>query len=230
MDTSEKAVICTIVISVVAGLAVSCALTANADPGYPHALIETVEPIDISTIEIMSETIEAVVINETIPFGPVAETTIDETEVATEPQTVIEETEDESANELLATEPPEPEREVYLTDRERQLMAQLVHAEAGNESYEVKRYVVDVVFNRVDSSLFPNTIEEVIFQRRQFSVVRNGAFDRAANQLEEDDWLAVDEETYGRLDYGILYFNDDSIGGCANGKGGWKVGRMWFAY
>ena len=228
MDTSEKAVICTIVISVVAGLAVSCALTANADPGYPHALIETVEPIDISTIEpieIMSETVEAVEIEEEIPFGPaiaVEEPVIDEV--------TIEETEDESANELLATEPPEPEREVYLTDRERQLMAQLVHAEAGNESYDIKRLVVDVVFNRVDSPIFPNTIEEVIYQRRQFSVVRNGAFDRAANQLEEDDWLAVDEETYGRLDYGILYFNDDSIGGCANGKGGWKVGRMWFAY
>ena len=220
MEKEEKAVICTIIIGVVAGLAVSCALTANADPGYPYEsmVVETVEPIDISAIEpieIMSETVEAVVIDETIPFGPMAETIIDE---------------EESADELLETEPPEPERELYLTDRERQLMAQLVHSEAGSESYDVKRYVVDVVFNRVDSSLFPNTIEEVIFQRRQFSVIRNGAFDRAAAHLEEEDWLAVDEECYGRLDYGILYFNDDSIGGCANGKGGWKIGRMWFAY
>ena len=221
METSEKLAICTVVIGVAAGLAVSCALTASADPGYPYEpiAVATVEPIDISAldpIEIQSETVKAVVIDETIPFVPLTEP---ETEEVTEPQPVIEE-----------TEPPEPERELYLTDYERQLMAQLVHSEAGGESYDVKRYIVDVVFNRVDSSLFPNTIEEVIFQRRQFSVIRNGAFDRAAAHLEEEDWLAVDEECYGRRDYGILYFNDDSIGGCANGKGGWKIGHMWFAY
>ena len=229
METSEKAVIFSIAIGLVAGLAVSCALTANADPGYPHSpiVVETVEPIDISAldpIEITSELLaspeEVVIIEESAEFQPTTEAP---TIAMTEPQPVIEET-------IAATEPPEPEKELYLTDAEKQMMAQLVHSEAGGESYKVKRLVADVVFNRVASPKWPNTIEEVIYQKGQFSVIRNGSFDRAAAHLEENDWLAVDEETYRRLDYGILYFNDDSIGGCANGKGGWKVGHMWFAY
>lgn len=219
MGQTEKVVI----VSMMLGLIFGRGFVSEADPDYPHEpiVIETVEPIDISKIEpieVTSETIPAVEVESEV-FPPTTEAP---TIAETEPQKVEETIEE--------TEPPEPVRELYLTEEERQMMAQLVHSEGGNESYKVKRLIVDVVFNRVASPEWPNTIEGVIFQRRQFSVIANGSFYRAASQLTEDDWLAVDEECYGRLDYGIVYFNDDSIGGCANGKGGWKEGHMWFAY
>lgn len=186
---------------------------------YEPIIVESTEDMVIDPIIIESEVIEEVTIEESTQYEE--SSTQSETR-ATRLQPPVEKIEQ--------TEPPEPERELYLTESEKQMLAQLVHAESGTESYYVKQLVVDVVLNRVDSPLFPNTIEEVIYQKRQFSVIRNGSFDRALHELEDEDWLAVDEECYGRQDYGILYFNDDSIGGCANGKGGWKVGQMWFAY
>lgn len=231
MDTRKVDTLSAVVAAIVVGLGVGYLLTFASDgetPNYPHktAIEETVEPIYISEMEpiviesgTVSASIEAIVIDETEHWPPTTEAPTNE---VTEPHT-IEDT-------IAETAPPEPEREVYLTDREKQLMAQLVHSEAGTESYEVKQHVVDVVFNRVDSPLFPNTIEEVIYQKHQFSVIANGSFDRAVDELTEDDWLCVDEECYGRQDYGILYFNSTSMGYCANGKNGYVLGHVWFAY
>lgn len=88
-----------------------------------------------------------------------------------------------------------------------ELIAQLVQAEAGNQDITGKRYVVDVVLNRVDSEEFPNTVEEVIFQEDQFSVIKNGAFDEAGLNITEEDYKAVLLEYKERLNYDILYFS-----------------------
>lgn len=90
---------------------------------------------------------------------------------------------------------------------EMELIAQLVMAEAGNQDLTGKRYVVDVVLNRVDSDEFPNTVEEVIFQEDQFSVIKNGAFDRAGWTITEECYEAVRLEYEERLNYDILYFS-----------------------
>ena len=88
--------------------------------------------------------------------------------------------------------------------------SQLVEAEAGNQSLKVKRLVADVLFNRLDSSNFPDVMHEVIFQEKQFSVVRNGAFDKAAWNMKDTDFDAVmleaDKDT--RLNTEVLYFNN----------------------
>ncbi len=54
------------------------------------------------------------------------------------------------------------------------LLARLVYGEARGEPYKGKVAVAAVVLNRVDSSLFPNTIAGVIYQKNQFSVVADG--------------------------------------------------------
>ena len=64
------------------------------------------------------------------------------------------------------------------------LLACLVYAEAGNQSYEGKLAVANVVINRVKSSKFPNTIKDVIYQPGQFTVVKNGSL---AKQLKKYD-------------------------------------------
>lgn len=73
--------------------------------------------------------------------------------------------------------------EYGYTEAEIYLLAQCVEAEAGE--YEVapvsQKYITQVILNRLQSSEFPNKIEEVIYQKvgscPQFSVAYNGALD-----------------------------------------------------
>lgn len=110
--------------------------------------------------------------------------------------------------ELTYTEDPtEEEIEEEIRFGEMELLAQLVMAEAGNQDLTGKRYVVDVVLNRVDSDDFPDTVEEVIFQKNQFSVIENGAFDEAGWTITEECYEAVKLEYEERLNYDILYFS-----------------------
>lgn len=55
-----------------------------------------------------------------------------------------------------------------------EMLLQIAMAEAEGESVEGKALVMLVVLNRVWSEQFPSTIEEVIFQPRQFSVTVDG--------------------------------------------------------
>lgn len=57
---------------------------------------------------------------------------------------------------------------------ESQMLMKIAMAEAEGETVEGKALVMLVVLNRVWDSRFPNTIEEAIFQPKQFSPVREG--------------------------------------------------------
>jgi len=61
------------------------------------------------------------------------------------------------------------------------LMARLVRAEAESEPYAGKVAVAYVILNRVDSSSFPNTVHDVIYQSGQFSPVSNGEINKSAD-------------------------------------------------
>lgn len=93
---------------------------------------------------------------------------------------------------------------------EMELIAQLVQAEAGNQSFEGKCLVVDVVLNRIADPRFPNTAEEVIFQKYkghyQFSVIKNGAWEKAAWNMTDEDYKAVVQEVTNRTNSDVLYF------------------------
>ena len=60
------------------------------------------------------------------------------------------------------------------TKKEIDLLERLVYCEAGNQTLEAKVAVVNVVLNRVKSEEFPDTITEVVYQKRQFSPVGSG--------------------------------------------------------
>ena len=118
------------------------------------------------------------------------------------------------------------EEEIYLGELE--VLAQLVEAEAGNQDFEGKCLVVDVILNRVESPDFPDTISEVIYQNDpiQFSTVYNGAFDKAAWNMKESDYKAVmyEVEIHGNKEY--LYFNNSpDVSGTGTPV---KVGGHWF--
>ena len=65
-----------------------------------------------------------------------------------------------------------------VTDYDLWLMAHLINGEAGADycSDELMFYVGSVALNRVKSNLFPNTLEEVIFQSGQYACTTDGNF------------------------------------------------------
>lgn len=83
---------------------------------------------------------------------------------------------------------------------ELKLLAQLVESEAGIESYQCKLYVASVVDNRRKANEFPDSIEEVIFERTkgntaQFSVtiVRSDGTRAIDCEPSQDSWDAAKE-------------------------------------
>ena len=65
------------------------------------------------------------------------------------------------------------------------LMASIINCEAGSEPYQGKLAVGIVVMNRVSSKSFPNSIKGVIYQKGQFSPVRNGSLKKALKLYDE---------------------------------------------
>ena len=73
-------------------------------------------------------------------------------------------------------------QQLYITGEDIDLMAKLVSAESIGEPYAGKIAVASVVLNRTINPHFPNTIEEVIFQKNAFSCVKNNKINATANQ------------------------------------------------
>lgn len=86
-----------------------------------------------------------------------------------------------------------------------ELMAKLVHAEAGNQTLLGKRYVVDVVLNRVESTRFKeSTIKDVIYAPGQFTPAQNGSLTKMVPT--DEDYEAVRLEVKERSNSEILFF------------------------
>ncbi|GIP54020.1 cell wall hydrolase [Paenibacillus vini] len=83
-----------------------------------------------------------------------------------------------------------------LGEEELLLLQKIVMAEAEGEPYEGKVAVANVVLNRLRSANYPDTIKEVIYQKSQFSPVRNGRLKRVSPN--EDTIHAVNEALNGR--------------------------------
>ena len=93
-----------------------------------------------------------------------------------------------------------------ITDGERDLLAAIVFAEAGSEDLEGKRYVVDVVLNRVDDPRFPEDITGVIFQPYQFWTK---GLPSKFSDIPDECYEAVDLSMTEQLNTEILYFRNN---------------------
>lgn len=130
---------------------------------------------------------------------------------------------------MEATELTEEDTEEERYWDELELLALVVEAEAGNQDLTGKRLVVDVVLNRVDSPLFPDTITEVLEQPGQFTTMWNGAVEDAGYHMQEGDYTAVMMEVTGRrLDYDIYYFTAGEYN--ASCKPAYIHGDHYFGY
>ncbi len=98
---------------------------------------------------------------------------------------------------------------VSFAEGDRYLLANLIYCEAGGEPYAGQLAVGAVVINRLLSSVYPDTITGVIYQRSQFSPVGSG---RLAIALAEDRatpacYQAADEAMAGVSNVGdCVYF------------------------
>lgn len=86
-----------------------------------------------------------------------------------------------------------------------EILATCVEAEAGNQDLKGKRLVADVILNRVESPRFPDTIEDVISQKYQFTTYWDGSMN-AVTEPSEESFKAVNMELRSRLDDEILFF------------------------
>ena len=117
--------------------------------------------------------------------------------------------------------------EIFYGDME--LLAQLIHAEAGNQDLMGKILVADVVLNRVDKGFNGcDCIEQVIFYDNAFSCIKDGNFDKAAWNITEEDYKAAEMAMIGaRIDSEIVYFSAE--GYSKYGTPAYKHGDHYFS-
>ena len=121
----------------------------------------------------------------------ITESTIENTETKEESVSSIEKP---VADKSETTVDKEPVKEVTsaqvvgtFTEYEIYELAKIVYCEAGGESQKCREYVAQVVLNRINSPKFPNTVHDVILQRKQFSPTFDGSWERKEpNQASYD--------------------------------------------
>lgn len=110
-----------------------------------------------------------------------------------------------------------------LTEEEKDMLKRLGVLEGGEEDVEGIAHVMQVVLNRRDSELFPDTVEGVIFQKHptQFTTAKRLAKANVTEAAEE----ALNQVVYGQYtDNEALYFESLS------GKAWASVHEYLFSY
>ena len=90
------------------------------------------------------------------------------------------------------------------------MMAAMIQCEAGNQEFEGQVAVGAVIMNRVKSSSYPNTIQEVIMQPSQFGPSDSQLFaDLLANDTIKDTCREAAKQAFSGVDNvgGALHFN-----------------------
>lgn len=114
---------------------------------------------------------------------------------------------------------------VSVSSSDRDLIAKILYLEANNQSTEGQQAVVEVILNRVVNSRFPNSVQEVIYQRGQFTSVNSlGRAKPSAHTYEIVDQVLAGETNVLPTD--VVYFSR----GKANNRPYQKIGDHWFCY
>lgn len=96
-----------------------------------------------------------------------------------------------------------------LSDKDHEALMRIVEAEAGGEDQDGKLLVANVVLNRVNSEVFPDSVVEVVMQKEQgiaqFSPTVDGRYQSV--KISTDTKEAVERALYGEdISQGALYF------------------------
>lgn len=98
--------------------------------------------------------------------------------------------------------------EVTFSEGDRMLLANLIYCEAGGEPYDGQVAVGSVVINRLLSSVFPDTLSGVIYQKSQFSPAASGrlAYALSVDKATDSCYKAADEAMSGYTNVGTCVF------------------------
>lgn len=110
-----------------------------------------------------------------------------------------------------------------LTDNEKYLIYQITYLEAGNQSMEGQRAVIEVILNRVLSDKYPDTVEGVLSQSGQFVTWKNRNAKSHNEEQEKALELVFTEQPVLTLDY--MMFSMDPF---SWGRNYVKIGDHWF--
>ncbi len=123
--------------------------------------------------------------------------------------------------------------ESYYTPTDVYWLSKITHCEAGSVSFDAQVMVANVVLNRRADGSFPNTVKDVIYDRKhgiQFSPAHNGTLERANPNTKT---VLACKAALNGLDLapGCLYFRyaSDKTGWISRNKNLYKVvGRQAF--
>lgn len=109
-----------------------------------------------------------------------------------------------------------------ISSEDATLIVKTVWLEAGNQDMEGKRLVAAVILNRVESEVFPDTVEGVLSAPGQFATYR--ALGKSKPTIE--DAIAVQMEIGQRSNTEVMYFRTGRYG---TGTPLMKVGDHYFS-
>lgn len=145
-----------------------------------------------------------------------------------ENQTEEVETDNNSLEEDLSDDNSTDNTDVSATSEDDlDILYKLVEAEAGIESSRCKEMVAAVVFNRVKSDRFPNTLRKVIYAPGAFAVTNNNVINRV--NVTQDTIDAVNRVYNGEVEVpdDIYFFrNKHYFGWC---KPAFSIDRTYFS-
>lgn len=155
----------------------------------------------LATIAILATLVVARVKNKLDEYGTGEAT-------AVRPQQITEETLS------LETEPEKNKRYagIEMADNEYEELARIVLLEAGNQSAEGQQAVVEVIFNRVLHSGFPNTVHDVLHQGEGTNVPQFSTISRLNTVTPtQQQYDAIHNALYGKtiLDVDVVFFSQD---------------------
>ena len=98
---------------------------------------------------------------------------------------------------------------INLSQAERNLLARLVYAEGRGESLEGQIAIAAVVINRMQSSHFPDDLQEVVYQKNAFSCIQDG---QLSSQADDTAHQAVQAAVNGQdpSKGSLYYFNPNT--------------------
>ena len=145
----------------ITAFAVTCSDTDNEVTNDVSTETELAEPVT-EQVQILQEEPEPE------PEEPIEEDTTVVSETQSEAEITSNVTTDTTSN---TTEKPIETESSSYTDDDLFYLAAAVCREAGGESEEIQLLVANVVINRVNSSIYPNTIEGVLTQYKQYGTM-----------------------------------------------------------
>lgn len=106
--------------------------------------------------------------------------------------------------EFDCVETQETETTERFTEKEKYMLAKIAMAEAEGCRIKAKELVIRTVLSRIESDMFPNTVEEVIFQKNQFTPISDGRWNKV--EPNEECWQALENVLSSSESKDILFF------------------------